>query len=102
MYTTELILLKDKYEADDWRKVALVIAKRVGGITGFSISVVFQENILRVFAHTKRDITSLSNGLDGMLIRSVNLDDPIWQIPAGARSQGILKVPTGGNILDIR
>lgn len=102
MYTVELILLNDKYEADEWRKVALVIAKRVGGITGFSLSIVFQENIIRFFAHTKRDITSLSNGLDGMLIRPVSPDQAIWEIPENAKSQSFLKVPTGGNVIDIR
>lgn len=102
MHTTELILLKDNFSAEDWVKMCLVMAKHVGGVSRLSISVVFEENVIRFFAHSPKDISSLSNGLDGVLVRPADESKPIWEIPDSGSSQGLLKIPAGGNIIDVR
>lgn len=102
MHTNEMILLNDNYTAEDWQKVCLVLAKHVGGTHGVGVSIVFQENIIRYFVHSKRDISSMSNGLDGILLRPVSADDTSWHIPPVAKKKAFLKIPAGGNVLDVR
>ncbi len=103
MHTVEVLLTKEAYTAEDWRKAALVLAGHAKGFRSYSLCVYFQENIVRLFVQSKKDLSVLSNGLDGISFRPAS-EDVIANLtlPSGAAKLGFLKIPTGGNVLDLR
>lgn len=102
MFTNEVIITKDSISAADWRKIALIIGKHTGRIKAFSLSVVFRENIIKFYVHSRQDISGLSNGLEGILLRPVVSDEAPWEVPANAKKLRFLRIPTGGNVFDLK
>ena len=103
MHTIEALLTKEAYSAEDWRAIAGVLAGHAKGFKSYSISVLFHENIVRVFVSSKKDLSVLSNGLDGVSFRPTDeATEAKLQLPHGASKIGFLKIPNGGNVLDLR
>ncbi len=103
MYTVEALLTKENYTADDWRAIAGVLAGHAKGFNTFAISVLFQENIVKLYVSSKKDLNALSNGLNGLSFRPAQSDiEEKLQLPHGANKIGFLKIPNGGNVLDLR
>lgn len=103
MHTVELLLTKDEYTAEDWRKVAQIIAGHAKGFNSFGLCVLFSENIVKFYIQSKKDISVLGSGLDGISLRpadSASVDK--LHMPKNANRIGLLKIPTGGNLLDLR
>lgn len=101
MYVAEILLTKETYTADDWRKLVLVVSKHVGGLSPLSIIVGFKDNHVRFFIESKKDISDLSSGLEGYILRSVDLGDRL-EMPKNVKKRRFLRVPIGGTILDLK
>ena len=101
MPITEILLTKLQYVDEDWFNLISVLSIKSGGIQPFTINVVFSNNKLRILICSKKDISSLSNGLNGFMFMPVgtNID-----IPQSLKSNNTwhLYIPTGSNIFDIR
>jgi hypothetical protein len=103
MHTIEALLTKEAYSAEDWRAIAGILAGHAKGFNSFSVCVLFQENLVRLFVSSKKDLSVLSNGLDGISFRPVDEETTKkLHLPQGAHKIGFLKIPNGGNILDLR
>ena len=103
MHTIEVLLTKEAFSAEDWRAIASVLAGHAKGFKPFSLSVVFQENIVRVFVESKRDMSSLSNGLNGISFRPAKAKDhDRLKLPTQATGISFIKIPAGGNLLDLK
>lgn len=99
MNTCEILLTKDSYDQEDWRRFVLATAKQIGGISPFTLVVSMEDKKLRFFIESKADIAGLSSTEEGFLllpVESVNL-----QPPDDAGKTGLIKLPSGGNIIDI-
>ena len=99
MYVNEVLLTKDVYTQEDWRQFVLSIAKQIGGLSPFTLVVQTKDNNLRFFIVAKSDISGLSSTQEGFLLRAagqVNIE-----VPENAQKMGFLKIPNGGNIIDI-
>lgn len=103
MHVTEILLTKDVYTAEDWRKLVMVVAKHIGGLQPFDLVVEFRENHVRFYIDAKKDISALSGGLDGFMLRGVDASETdSLNVPQNASSQRFMRIPTGGSILDIK
>lgn len=101
MYLAEILLTKETYTAEDWQKLVLVIAKHVGGLQPLELLVGFRDNHVRFFVESKKDVSTLSGGLDGFMLKAAELGDGL-SIPKAAKRQHFLRIPTGGNVLDLK
>lgn len=103
MYIVEALLTKETYTAENWRSIASVLAGHAKGFNTYSISVLFQENIVKIYVSSKKDLSTLSNGLEGLSFRPAQSEvEEKLQLPHGASKIGFLKIPNGGNVLDLR
>ena len=103
MHTVEVLLSKEIYTSEDWRTISSVLAAHAKGFTPFSLSVIFHENIVKIFIESHKDISALSNGLEGISFRPAKKKDhEHLKLPTHSTVIGFLKIPTGGNILDLK
>lgn len=101
MYVAELILTKDQITAEDWRKFVTIIGNHVKGLKPVSIQVVFLENIVHYYVISKHDVSALSSGIEGMMLRPVTANKFI-ATPEGAERIRFLKIPVGGSLFDLK
>ncbi len=103
MYTFELLLLNDSVSAEDWRRFVTIIGEHVKGVRPVDIIVVFEGGTVRYFVKSKHDISSLSQGLEGFLLRPIQIkDETLVALPAHNKKSPLLRIPTGGNLLDLK
>mgnify|MGYP000957698424 CR=1 FL=1 len=102
MFTFEVYCLDDKINAEQWQTLHKAFITHLGVLKGkYTIIFASQENIIRFFVRTNRDISGLSNSIDGFLLRPV-ADEAIG-LPENARKElGLFSFVNGGNILDLR
>ncbi len=99
----ELILQKNQITAEEWQKLVATIARHTKGFKPFSVAVVFKENIIRYFLISKKDLSQLSTGLEGVIIGSASEEDrKLLELPESPDKIRFLKVPAGGTLTDIR
>jgi hypothetical protein len=103
MHTFELLLLNDTTTADDWRRFVTVTGEHVKGLRPYDIIVVFDGGVVRFFIKSRHDLSALSQGLDGFLLRqSDEKDATLVAEPGHTKKARMLRIPTGGNILDLK
>lgn len=99
MYVNEVLLTKNIYTQEDWRQFILSIAKQIGGLSPFTLAIQTKDNNLRFYIVAKSDITALSSTQEGFLLRAV--EQVNLEVPENAQKMGFIKIPNGGNIIDI-
>ncbi len=99
MNVSEIFLTKESYDQEDWRRFVLSLAKQIGGISPFSLVISTADNKLRFFIESKEAIAGLSSTEDGFLLRPMELID--LALPDDATKTDFIKLPSGGNIIDI-
>ncbi len=103
MYVSELLLSKEEITGVEWQHLAAVLAKHIKGLHPFSIAVVFQENLVRYFIVSKKEISQLSLGVEGVILTNVGeQDQSLVQKPDKTNKLHLMRIPAGGNVLDLR
>ncbi len=103
MYIYELLLTQDHTTEQDWQRFINVVSNRVKGFRPVTIDVVFDGAIVRYFARSKKDLSNISNGLEGFLLIPVPKEDlPKTNPPANAGQAFFIKIPKFGTLLDLR
>ncbi len=103
MHTFELLLLNDITTAEDWRRFVTVVGNHIKGVRPIDIIVSFEGSVVRFFVTSKHDLGALSQGLDGFLLREIDEKDKQLVIaPVHTKKFRFLRIPTGGNILDLK
>lgn len=67
----ELYILDEDLSAEKWKKLYGALVSYLGVLGKFEVVFWCHENIVRFFVGANRDVSSLSNSLDGMLLRPV-------------------------------
>lgn len=96
----EVYILGDAVSQPQWDKLYAAILHFAGRRTKFQIVFHCTDNVVRYFVVCERDISALSNNLDGILLRPVaeaELDMPI--VTKRAR---FIQFVSGGNLLDLK
>ncbi len=103
MYAFELLLLNDVTTAEDWRRFVTVTGDHVKGVRPMDIIVAFEGGVVRYFVKSRHDLSALSQGLDGFLLRNIDKKDTELSTPPNHSSKArLLRIPTGGNLLDLK
>lgn len=106
MYCAELILINDKFTKSDWDSTSLAIAKATSGLKPisypYSLIVTFDENIIRFYIQSQSNIQALSNALPGIILREQATLPQTTTADGPKKSIKFLKLPTGGNLLDVK
>lgn len=96
----EVYLAGDSYDASSWQKTILAIAQYSGFLKVWTIAVHIEQNTVRYFVGTNKDISVLSNNLDGFIMRPV--DSAQVSPPLDTRKESFVQFVVGGNVLDLR
>lgn len=106
MQYAELILIDDKFSKTQWDSTSLAIAKAVTSLKPYtkpySLLVTFEENIVRFYIESSYDIGSLSNAIPGIVLREQAEPPKSIDLPKERKPIRFLRMPPGGNILDVK
>ena len=99
-YNFELYALSDRLTAEQWEKLYSSITTHSGKFTTFEVLFQCSDNVVRFFVSCDKDLSSLSNNLDGILLRTIS--PTALAMPKASSSLGFVRFVTGGNILDLK
>lgn len=93
-------MLRETYEVETWRKILLAISQHVGTLRSWTVLVHIENSTVRYFVGANKDIQSLSNNLDHIVIRPV--DHEMISPPKETSRERMVQIVGGGSILDMR
>lgn len=96
----ELYVTEDNLSAEKWQKLYGALVSYLGLFGKFEVTFTCHSNTVRYFISSNKDISTLSNNLDGMLLRPV--ETKLIEAPATIGNERMVQFVTGGNILDLR
>lgn len=99
-YTFELYILGDQLTKEDWNKFYQSLSSYIGVLGKFELIFTCKDNVIRFFVASEKDIGSLSNNIDGLLLRPV--DNKELNLPAVSRKERNVQFVNSGNILDLK
>ncbi|HEY5667885.1 MAG TPA: DUF87 domain-containing protein [Candidatus Saccharimonadales bacterium] len=99
-YQFEIYALTDQLLTAHWSRLHKVLLSYLGQLGKFEILFSCKDNVVRFFISCDKDLSSLSNSLDGMLLRAV--DDPPLELPKTTAKETGVQFVSGGNLLDLK
>lgn len=96
----EVYLLTDKLDKDAWQKILLGISQYIGFLKSWKLVVYIENSTVKYFIGTNKDVSLLSNNLEGVVLRPVNAE--AMAVPSTSGSQRFVTLVGGGNFLDLR
>ncbi len=96
----ELYVLTDQLLPEHWVKLYKALLSYLGTFSKFEVTFRCTDNVIRFFISSDKDISSLSNTLEGLLLRPV--DERELQHPETVAKERFMQFVTGGNILDLK
>lgn len=96
----ELYILTDDLTADHWRNLYKALTPHVGRLKTFELILDCSSNVIRFFISSDKDLSVLSNSIDGFLLRAV--DKSALELPVAGTRERFVQFVTGGNILDLK
>ena len=100
-YCFEFYLLKDAVTKEDWQRLYNVFSQYVGLLNAFEVVVRIDENTIRYFVCSDKDLGSLSNNIEVGVLRPVKKE--LIGLPASiASKERLVIMKAGGDILDLK
>jgi hypothetical protein len=99
-YQFELYILTDQLTAEQWTKLYKALVAYLGLFSKFEVTFSCTDNVVRFFVSADRDISKLSNNLEGILLRPVSKNE--MALPAASTNEHNVQFITGGNLLDLK
>ncbi len=96
----EIYILSDELTSDQWTKFYKSLLSYLGTFSKFEITFKCTDNVLRFFISSTRDLSSISNNLEGIVLRPV--DEKELEVPQAQAKERFLQFVTGGNVLDLK
>lgn len=96
----ELYLLRDKYIAEEWQKTLFAISQYNGFLRSWMLLLHISEGTVRLYVGANKDLSSLSNGLDGVVMRPI--DASLVTPPSNTSRERMVQFVAGGNIFDLK
>ena len=98
----EFFLLKDQVTKDDWQRLYNVFSQYVGVLKEFDVVVKVEENTIRYFVLSDRDLGTLSNNIEVGVLRPVELESVGLPNHASAAKERLVIMKAGGDLLDLK
>lgn len=100
-YYFEFFLLKDQITKEDWQRLYNIFSQFAGLLTPFEIIIKIEENTIRYFVCSNRDLSSLSNNIEVGVLRPVKKS--VIGLPHGpVAKEHLVIMKAGGDILDLK
>ncbi len=96
----ELYIVDDDVSSEKWQKLYRLLVSYLGAFGKFEITFTCHDNVVRYFVSCNKDLGSLSNSLDGILLRPANVKD--IEPPESTTKERFTQFVVGGNMLDLR
>lgn len=96
----EVYLLEDSMTREQWAKLYGAVLSFAGRMTNFRVVFQCTDNVVRYFIVSDHNLSTLSNNLDGMLLRTV--DEAEVVVPTSDTKIRFLQFVDGGNLLDLK
>lgn len=101
-YCFEFYLLKDAISKDDWRRLYTVFSQYIGILKEFSVVCKIEDNTVRFFLLSDKDLGSLSNNIEVGVLRPVDKKEVGLVQRANASKERFVIMKAGGNLLDLK
>ena len=101
-YNFEFFLLKDEITKEDWQRLYNVFSQYVGVFKIFTITVRVEDNTVRYFVSSDRDLGVLSNNIEVGVLRPVKKEVVLPTGINNATKERLVVMKTGGNLLDLK
>lgn len=100
-HISEVYCLGDKLDVAHWQSLYKALMAHLGILGGkFTVTFTCKDNVVRFFISSEKDISFLSNSIDGFLLRPCASD--VIDIPDKARKERFINFVEGGNLLDLK
>ncbi len=99
-YNFELYILSDDLSAKHWNTLYKALSSYLGIFGRFELIFTCHDNVVRFFLKSDRDLSSLSNNLEGLLLRPVEQTE--FKAPEASSKERLVQFVTNGNILDLK
>ena len=98
----EFFLLKDQITKEDWARLYNVFSQYVGVLKEFDVIVKIEENTIRYFVQSDRDLGTLSNNIEVGVLRPVEKE--VIGLPAAGSTgkERMVIMKAGGSVLDLK
>lgn len=96
----EIYLLNDTVQKEQWQKLYSAILAFGGRLGSFKLVFRCQDNVVRFFIVSDKDLGHLSNNLDGILLRPSSQQEA--ELPSHVGRARFVQFVSGGNILDLK
>ncbi len=100
MHYFEAYLLGQAVTNEQWTALFRAFSQYAGMLSRFSIIMRFQDNVVRYFVVSEKDLGVLSNNLEGVILRPVPEED--IALPNATVKQRFIQFVEGGNLLDLK
>lgn len=99
-FTFELYILEDKLDIAHWQKFYKAIMNYLGTLSSFRIYWQCPDNIVRYFIRSNKDLSSLSNAIDGFILRPAPASEA--EPPDATGTEHFVQFMASGNLLDLK
>lgn len=99
-YWFEAYLLKDDLDQEAWHKTLFSISQYIGLLRKWKVVVEVENNTVHYYIGANKDLSVLSNNLDGIVLRPVG--SSLISLPSYGAKEYLVQFVSGGNILDLR
>jgi hypothetical protein len=95
----ELYLLTDDLTAEHWTKLQQAIRPHLGPLGSFELTFRCNNNVVRFFINSSKNLGVLSNSIDGFVLRPTTESDE--DLPNSASPERFVNFTPGANLLDM-
>ncbi len=98
----EFFLLKDQVTKEDWQRLYNIFSQYVGVLKEFNVIVKIEENTIRYFVMSDRDLGSLSNNIEVGVLRPVKKEVIGLPAPSSVGKERLVIMKAGADLLDLK
>ena len=95
----ELYLTKDSCDAAGWQSILMSLSQHIGILRHFAVAVQIEGSTIHYFVGSNRDISILSNNMDGAILRPVEYEQV--PLPSSDKKEQLVQF-AGGSIIATR
>lgn len=96
----ELYLTSDSITKEQWERFYKIITQHIGKLANCQLIIAFEDNIIRFFVASQKDLGLLSNNIEIGVLRPVTLES--IGLPKTSSKQSLVRFVTGGNLIDLK
>lgn len=96
----EIYILADAIPAATWDRLYKGLLSQLGVLAKFEVIFSVNDNIVRFFISSDKDLGMISNNLEGIVLRPI--DESELAVPTAHSKERLVQFVTGGNLLDLK